>query len=120
MIPEKESRPVLLVIDDEVEFLETAQMFFRRRGFEVLVADCEKTVFEIVAQQSISYILVDYFLGDVDGLSLVTGLRDRVKKVALLTGYASSDVAAQARDLGFHVFRKPANLDSISTYFLAE
>jgi len=109
--------PVLLVIDDEEEFLETAEIFFRRRGFRVLTASSEDEVFAAVSNGPVSYILVDYFLGEVDGLSLIAGIQQRVEKVALLSGYVSNDLAAQCDDMGVEVFRKPVDLGDISDFF---
>lgn len=95
----------LLIADDDPDHLALAQLALEE-GLEdcvVQAAESGRKVLDAFAERRFDVVLLDYRLPDVDGLTVLAELRQRIKPspiVILLTGLGSEEVAAAALRLG--------------------
>ncbi len=90
----------ILIIDDERSLLEVLGIFFKKRGYEVLLAETAGDGLRKI--EGVDVIISDIKLPDFDGITLL----EKVKKlnpdipVILITAYASAKDAVRALKLG--------------------
>ena len=111
------SRPVL-VIDDSPETLELLEMFFSRKGYEVLAADSAARALDLARERTPAVIISDISMPGTDGYTLLGRLRqlpglEAVPAIAL-SGYAMEEDRQRAVQAGFtlHV-AKPVDPDEL-------
>lgn len=101
----------ILIVDDEPLILRGLAVVLRRAGWDVLVAEGVGEARELLADDDVDAAIVDYDLGDHDGLSLLAYLRDMSPTCVrvLMTGHDDLPlvVAAVNRGEAFKVLRKP-------------
>lgn len=94
----------ILIIDDDLEFLDLVSTLLRDEGYEVDTAKSGKEGLEKWTENLYSLILIDIKLPDFDGIELLTRIRisdtdPKIRKV-IITGYPSLENARQALNLG--------------------
>ena len=92
----------ILVIDDDVTVRESLAVALKANGYEVDVAENGK---EAVAKSKAKFYnlaLVDLRLPDMDGIELLTAMRETVPKMSkiIITGYPSLENAIEAVNRG--------------------
>jgi len=111
-----ETRPVLLVVDDEPGILRLIDRFARKIGFEVVLAgNGEEALVKLQAEKAVAA-LVDLRMPDVDGLEVLRRIRaaDPSCQVILMTGHASIDTAIEAIKHGaMDYLSKPFDFDRL-------
>jgi two-component system response regulator RegA len=113
-------QPLLLIVEDDASFARALERSFKRRGYEVLVANGLERMQEIVAAQTPTHAVVDLKLDGASGLACIEALhaRDPEMLIVVLTGYASIGTAVEAIKLGAcHYLAKPSNTDDIEAAF---
>jgi len=110
------SKPLLLLVDDDATFSRVLCEALSKRQYEVVTAlDTSQAVMQ--AQHRVpDYAIVDLRLNEESGLSLIGKLREynARMKILVLTGYASIATAVDAIKLGAnHYLAKPADADEI-------
>ncbi|HUB67285.1 MAG TPA: response regulator [Candidatus Methylacidiphilales bacterium] len=108
------SRPTVLVVDDEPLVTDMLAMILDLGlNVEVIVTNSSLKAREILQEGRISLLLTDYFMPDLNGLSLVRGLREQgsTVPVILLTGYCDEPELATNTDVfqPFEIIVKPWN-----------
>lgn len=106
----------ILLVDDEVEFLDTMSRRLRKRGYEVHTAtDCAGALAEAEAGWP-NVVVLDVMLGDDDGIECLM----RIKRIApqlpviMLTGHASLEVSILGLEHGASNYcLKPIELDDL-------
>ncbi len=115
-----ESRPSILVVDDNEVFRKSLARAMTRRGYDVRLAhDYDSAVAEARAD-SPELAALDLRMPGKNGLELLKTLLeiDPTTKVVMLTGYGSIATAIQAVRLGaVHYVSKPADADEILAAF---
>lgn len=109
--------PTILIVDDELDFIELVQYRLAGLGCEFIVAANGVQALSQARQFKPSLILLDILLPDLDGLSVCEILRRQpaTKKTpiifmsALLSEVTKRTVAMQADDF----FTKPLDLDRL-------
>jgi DNA-binding response OmpR family regulator len=109
--------PTILIVDDELDFIELVQYHLAGLGCEFIVAANGVQALSQARQFKPSLILLDILLPDLDGLSVCEILRRQpaTKKTpiifmsALLSEVTKRTVAMQADDF----FTKPLDLDRL-------
>jgi CheY-like chemotaxis protein len=73
-----DSLPTLVIVDDNVEFLASAEAMLREEGFDVIgcVSDASRAVEEIRLLQP-AVVLVDVYMPDLDGFETAQLIRQR-------------------------------------------
>jgi len=57
----------ILIVDDERSILDTLEMFFQQKGFEVLTSQNGKSSLALVRQHSPEIVILDIRLPDLNG-----------------------------------------------------
>lgn len=115
-----ESRPSILVVDDNEVFRNTLARAMTRRGYDVRLAEDYDSAIAAAREDSPELAAVDLRMPGQNGLEVLKTLLeiDPTTKVVMLTGYGSIATAIQAVRLGAtHYVSKPADADEILAAF---
>ncbi len=107
----------VLLVDDEVDFLDTLSERMRNRGMEVSTSSSGAEALKKVEQESYDVIILDLMMPGVDGLEALKILKEKRPElqVILLTGHASVEKGIEAMKLGAMDFlEKPADLSQLT------
>ena len=110
------SRPLLLVVDDEVAVLRIIERFARKAGFDVVASASGADALRALMRKPADLAMVDLRMPDVNGLDLLRQIRASVPscEVILMTGYAAVDSAVEAIKLGAREYlTKPFDFDRL-------
>lgn len=113
-----EKRPILLLVDDENNVLQTLRLVFEREGYDVITAEsCADALLKIDQKQKFDAVITDLNMEQEDiGLEVArAALKLRPKPaVLILTGFASVTNARSALDLGVdYMANKPVELTEL-------
>ncbi len=106
----------LLLVDDEVEFLEPMKARLERRGISCTTAQSGEEALRLLAASPVECAVVDVKMPGMDGIELLRRMRRLHPAVAviLLTGHASVELGVQGMELGaFEYLLKPVELDDL-------
>lgn len=106
----------LLLVDDELDFLEPLCTRLSRRDVTCTVAVSGDEALTLVASSPFDCAIVDVKMPGMDGLELLRRLRrdHPTMPVVLLTGHASVELGVQGMELGaFEYLLKPVDLDEL-------
>ena len=112
----EDSRPCILIVDDDEVFCAVLGDAFRERGYQVVTAHTVDDGLREAQKLEPEYAVVDLRIGRDSGLTLAERLRamDENTRIVILTGYASIATAVEAIKLGaIHYLAKPADADEI-------
>ncbi len=65
----------ILIVDDEAEIRNMLNIFLSVEEFEILEADCGRTALRVAVSSKPDLIVLDLGLGDMDGVEVITSLR---------------------------------------------
>ncbi len=114
--------PSLLLVDDDVAFLQRLERAMARRGFDVRSASTVAEGLSAVAAKPPAYAVVDLRLEDGNGLEVVSALHQARPdaRAVVLTGYGNIATAVTAVKLGaIDYLSKPADADDVINALLA-
>jgi len=106
----------VLLVDDEVEFLETLVKRLTKRGLNVLAAKSGQEALSIIRAKKIDLVVLDVRMPGIDGVQTLREIKvlDPLMEVIMLTGHASIEVAIEGMELGaFDYLMKPADIDEL-------
>src|ERR1700748_414447 len=93
--------PRILVVDDQADVRAMISMLLRVNHFEV--AEAENAVGALRAFETTTFdgVIVDVFLGDTCGLDLISAMRERAPRLAVVavSGMAALDAVSRPSDL---------------------
>lgn len=97
----KRTATLLLVDDEKVNLVLTAQIF-RNRGFRVLTASNGADALKLATKEQPEIVLLDYFMPGKDGFSTLTELKFKFPNiyVIILTGKGSEEIAVTLMKAG--------------------
>jgi len=107
----------VLLVDDEVEFLNTLSERMRNRGMEVATSSSGVEALEKVEKEPYDVIILDLMMPGIDGLEALKILKAKRPElqVILLTGHATVENGIEAMKLGAMDFlEKPADLNQLT------
>jgi diguanylate cyclase (GGDEF)-like protein len=89
--PDRTSGYTILLADDNLDYLQVTRRLLEREGHAVLVAGSGAEALDILKQDKIDLLLLDYYMPGMTGEEVVTELRkwNPHVQVILQTGYAS-------------------------------
>lgn len=111
-----DTRPTILIVDDDKVFCEVLADAFTDRGYSATVAYDTNTGIRKARACDPEYAVIDLRIGQESGLKMVETLHalDENTRIVMLTGYASVATAVEAIKLGaVHYLTKPADADEI-------
>jgi len=116
-----DSKPVLLVIDDEPGMIALVERFASGEGFTVISRTDGRGIIAELPAVKADVALVDLRLPGMSGLELLRAMHDADPSlnVILMTGHASVDSAIEAVKLGaLDYLSKPLDFDRLSELFV--
>lgn len=106
----------VMLVDDEVEFLETLVKRLKKRKLDVTAASSGKEALRILEEQPLDVVVLDVKMPDMDGIETLKQIKTirPLVEVIMLTGHASVEVAIQGMELGaFDYLMKPMDIDEL-------
>jgi DNA-binding NtrC family response regulator len=106
----------VLLVDDEVEFLEILAERLRSRGLDVTCAVSGEEALEIAGEKAFDAVVLDLAMPGLDGIETLRRLRDAEPEiqVMILSGRATVDTAVEAMRLGaIDILEKPAEVEAL-------
>lgn len=103
----------ILVVDDEQNFTALLDTVLSERGYEVHTALSEDAALQLAEERSFDLALVDVRIGQSNGLSLITALKQHVPeiKVITITAYPTPESYHQSLQKGASAYcTKPVDL----------
>jgi len=106
----------ILVVDDEPDIRELVQEILQDEGYEVDIAENGKTARESCRLRQPELVLLDIWMPDIDGISLLKEWKEDTSAVndfpvIMMSGHGSVDTAVEATRLGAYDFlEKPLSL----------
>jgi DNA-binding response OmpR family regulator len=107
----------ILVVDDDPELQELIGFALGREGYEVLRADDAFQGLEIIERERVDLALLDVMMPKMDGLMMLSQLRERNKelRVIIMTALSTPETAISAmRDQACDFLVKPFDLPQLS------
>ncbi|WP_272700278.1 response regulator [Desulfovibrio sp. Fe33] len=107
----------VLLIDDEVEFLEALSERMEIRGMDVTTADNADNAVNAIKSGDYDAIVLDLQMPDMNGIEMLKVIKkgNPDMQVILLTGQATLEAGIQAMKLGAMDFmEKPADIDALT------
>lgn len=108
----------ILLVDDEIEFLDVMAERLRVRGMEVFTAESPEAAVSMIDKEILDVVILDYSMPGMDGIQTMKMLRGKKPdlKVILLTGYGTVGKGIEAMKMGaFDFLEKPADIDLLVT-----
>ncbi len=106
----------LLIVDDEVRFIETLSRRLGLRDFDVTAVTSPKEAVRTAGQQDFDLAIVDLKMPEMSGERLLEILKQRDPRieVVMLTGHGSIDSAVNCTKLGaFCYLQKPCETEEL-------
>ena len=110
------SKQKVLVIDDDYAMLDLAQYHLQKYGYEVATAQSAEDGLQLMREHSYPVALVDLYLPDSNGITLVEKLLEIAPTTAIImvTGNGSISTAVEAMNAGASSFvEKPVNFEQL-------
>ncbi|MDD3731713.1 MAG: response regulator [candidate division Zixibacteria bacterium] len=107
----------VLLVDDEIELLESLKKILERRQMEVHITQSGEQALEILKKTYIDVVVLDVKMPGIDGLETLQIMKRKFPavEVILLTGHPSVDTAIRGIKLGASEYLiKPAKDDSFA------
>jgi DNA-binding NtrC family response regulator len=107
----------ILLVDDEVPFVETMTKRLNRRGFEILSAYTGLDALDMLSRHSkIDVVILDVKMSGMDGIQTLEEIKHRfpITEVIMLTGHATVESAIEGMKLGaFDYLMKPCDMEQL-------
>ena len=106
----------VMVVDDELDFLETIIKRLKARKIEVTGAESGQKALELLVSQEVDVMILDVKMPGMDGIETLREVKKRkpLTEVIMLTGHASVESGIQGMQLGaFDYVMKPVALDEL-------
>jgi DNA-binding NtrC family response regulator len=107
----------VLLVDDEVDFLEAMSERMEARGIKVSTATSASEAIRLAEEESFDAIIVDLMMPEMDGIEALKLIKKKKpeSQVILLTGHASVQKGVEAMKLGAVDFlEKPADMSELT------
>lgn len=104
----------ILVVDDEIYFLNSIKRTLKKEKFEVLCAASAKDAFEVLKNEKIELVISDYRMAEMNGIEFLKEVFKQYPDTIrfMLTGETNMEIAMQAINEGAisRFFTKPCNI----------
>lgn len=104
----------VLVVDDEVDFLETLVKRLKKRQITATGVTSGKTALELLENEHFDVVILDVRMPGMDGIETLKAMKRMrpIMEVIMLTGHASVESGMQGMQYGaFDYVIKPAEID---------
>ena len=111
--------PYIMLVDDEVPFVETMSKRLDKRGLKVISADSGDAALDRLDRESgVDVVILDVKMPGMNGIETLQEMKKRhpLVEVIMLTGHATVETAIEGMKLGaFDYLMKPCDLDILVT-----
>jgi two-component system, LuxR family, response regulator FixJ len=110
VISSSPAKAVVYVVDDDPAVLGSLRFLLETDGFDVSTFGSGAALLNTVASNRADCFVIDYKMPNMNGIDLVTRLRNRdiAAPIILITGYPDDSIPAKAAVVGVHdVLLKP-------------
>jgi DNA-binding NtrC family response regulator len=110
------NRIKVLLVDDEVQFLQSVSKRFALKDFDVTAASNGKEAIAFSEKGFFDVAVVDFQMPGMDGAQVLKALKERHKylEIIMLTGHATIDSAVECTRLGaFSYLEKPYDFEKL-------
>jgi DNA-binding NtrC family response regulator len=107
---------IVLIVDDEKDFVEMLSQRFQDDGHVVRVAYNAEEGLESLAEQEPDVVVLDIRMPGMDGIAALRKIRARhpLVEVVLLTGHGSAETAVEGLKLGaYDYLQKPTKYEDL-------
>ena len=96
----------ILLVDDEVDFLDTVSFWLRSKGYSVIHANNGQQALELIKSGHPNIVFLDIKMPVMDGVETLVHIREFNKElpVIMLTAYADEKSLTRTRQLGISGF----------------
>jgi two-component system, OmpR family, response regulator len=106
----------VLIVDDELDFLETIVKRLNRRKIDATGIDSGIKALELLEREHFDVVILDVRMPGMDGIETLKEMKKKrpLMEVIMLTGHASVESGVQGMHYGaFDYVMKPANIDDL-------
>jgi len=107
----------ILLVDDEERMVTLLRSALAYRGHEVTGVTDGQSALELMEREAFDLVLTDLRMEPVDGMAVISGVKERSPETAVvvLTAYGDVSTAVEALQKGaFHYLTKPINFDEVA------
>ena len=107
---------IVLLVDDETEYLETLVKRMNKRGLKVTGVGSAEEALQWLNQNPVDVVVMDVRMPGMDGIQALREVKrvHPMAEVIMLTGHASIEVAIEGMELGaFDYLMKPMDFDDL-------
>jgi DNA-binding NtrC family response regulator len=108
--------PLVLLVDDEVPFVETMTKRLSKRQLMILPAYSGRQALEKLEKNSVDVVILDVKMPGMDGIETLREIKKiyPLVEVIMLTGHATIETAVEGMRLGaFDYLMKPCEIDEL-------
>ena len=109
--------PFIMLVDDEIPFVETTTKRLVKRNFEVITAfSAEEGLEKLKTNQNLDVIVLDIKMSGMDGIEALKQIKtvSPLIEIIMLTGHATIELAIDAMKLGAYDFlMKPLDIEEL-------
>jgi DNA-binding NtrC family response regulator len=106
----------LLLVDDEVEFMQTLMRRMKKRHVDVAGVNSGEEALAYLSENAIDVVVLDVKMPGMDGIETLREIKKvmPITEVIMLTGHANLEVAVEGMEIGaFDYLMKPINIDDL-------
>ncbi len=106
----------VMLVDDEVEFMERLLSRLKRRNIDAVGARSGEEALNLLDQNPIDVVVLDVSMPGIGGIETLRRIKRKhpATEVIMLTGHASVEVAVQGMEIGaFDYLMKPMDIDEL-------
>ena len=108
--------PLVLLVDDEVPFVETMSKRLSKRQLMVLPAYTGREALEMLGKNAVDVVILDVKMPGMDGIQTLRQIKQTfpLVEVIMLTGHATIETAVEGMRLGaFDYLMKPCEIEEL-------
>lgn len=106
----------VLLVDDEIDFLEALIKRMKKRGVDITGVSSGEEALNFLDTNQVDVVVLDVKMPGMDGIETLREIKRRhpLVEVIMLTGHANLEVAIEGMELGaFDYLMKPMDIDEL-------
>ena len=106
----------VLLVDDEIDFLEVMSQRMKARGLEITTAESAEQAISIIEKKSFDAVIMDFQMPGMNGMEALKIIKNNnpEMQVILLTAYATIEKTVEVIKAGaMDLLEKPADIDAL-------
>lgn len=112
------SKPFVMLVDDEADFINTMSKRLEKRDFKVITANDGEQALEMVDKnRNLEVMILDVKMPGMDGIEVLEAMKKKYPliEVIMLTGHATIESAIDGMKIGaFDYLMKPCDIEQLT------